>query len=495
MAYLRGLREKTAPLSADGDGHVAQEAARHPAAWRFLLPRRVDGPVVLANLDRVTALNLLHSYPSAIALGRARQDIPPGARGLLWDGRNCPLRHGSVALVVCDDRDGACAEALSPALARDGQQVAIVPSARTYSFALFPTPEQLRAVIGRGWPLTYDGSPRRWLGYWLATTGLWRVMPRSGLAVPWPADSVIDMVLEQISATTGGRAELRGIIAGRGLGQLTLRVRVSGQELAVRAAVTPDSAMRLRNHLSALAQLRHRLGPDQETIGFPRTVASGSAENVSWAAESWLKSRALHASYSWRPSGGGWAVLRAIAAELAAEAKTGHLRAGWAEGWAAGLEAVAPALKEEILTALVPIEAERMPTAWFHGDLWPGNVFLRRRPQPPVIIDWERARPDAPAGLDAVYAEACRVVASRRCTFGEAVAALARSSTRELAATVVGGRPFAEWDRPQQLALLLATAAHYATGENEGAIGDNWTESWGHLNLMPILAELRRPGP
>jgi hypothetical protein len=74
-----------------------------------------------------------------------------------------------------------------------------------------------------------------------------------------------------------------------------------------------------------------------------------------------------------------------------------------------------------------------------------------------VIIDWERARPDAPAGLDAVYAEACRVVTARRCTFGEAVALLARSATRELAATVVGGN-----------------------------------ESWGQLNLMPILAELRR---
>jgi hypothetical protein len=108
-----------------------------------------------------------------------------------------------------------------------------------------------------------------------------------------------------------------------------------------------------------------------------------------------------------------------------------------------------------------------------------------------VVIDWERARPDAPAGLDAVYAEACRVVTARHCTFGEAIALLARSATRALAATVVGGKRFAEWDRPQQLALLIATAAHYATGENEGGKGDQWTESWGQLNLMPVLAELR----
>lgn len=171
-------------------------------------------------------------------------------------------------------------------------------------------------------------------------------------------------------------------------------------------------------------------------------------------------------------------------------AETGTLSSGWAHSWTAGLEAVAPALKEQILKALVPIEAGSMPKAWFHGDLWPGNVFLRRPPQPPVIIDWERARPDAPAGLDTVYAETCRVVTARRCTFGEGIAFLARSATPQLAATVVGGRHFADWDRPQQLALLLATATHYATGENEGGTGDHWTKSWGQLNLMPILAEL-----
>jgi hypothetical protein len=479
-------------LSTDFDGPVAKEAARHPAAWRFLLPRRVDGPVVLANLDPVTTLNLLHSYPSAIVLGRSPRDIPAAAHALLWDGRNCPLRPASIALVVCDDREGLAARALAAALAHDGQRAAIVRSSRPYSFALFPTPEQLRAVIGRGWPLTYDGSPRRWLGYWLATTSLWRFMPRSGLAVPWPGDSVIDLVLDQISATTGHQAELCGFIAGRGLGQLTLRVRACGQELAVRAAVTPDSARRLRNHQCTLDHLRDRLGSDQKSIGFPRTIASGSAQDVSWVAESWLKSRALHASYQWRPSGSGWPILRAIAAELAADARTGWLSDGWADGWTAGLEAVAPALKQEIGTALLPIEAEKMPTAWFHGDLWPGNVFLRKAPQPPVIIDWERARPDAPAGLDAVYAEACRVVTARRCTFGEAVALLARSATPELRATVVGGQHFAGWDRPQQLALLLATATHYATGENEGGTGDHWTESWGKLNLMPLLAEMRR---
>lgn len=471
--------------------HIAQTAARHPAAWRFLLPRRVPGPVVLANLEPITTQNLLRSYPAALVLGRSIAGLEGSARAAVWDGRRSPLRPGTIALIVCDDRDGLSARALAPALAEDGQQVAIVRSGRPYSFALFPTPEQLRAVIGRGWPLTYDGSPRRWLGYWLATTSLWRHLGRSGLALPRTGDSVVDVVLDQVSTTLGSRAELRGLIAGRGLGQLTLRVRCSGRELAVRVAASPDSARRLGNHQRVLADLSVRLGSTQGSVTFPDAVASGSAEGISWAAESWVRIPAVRASRAWRPSGKGWAALRAIAAELAVTAETGHANAGWARGWVTGLEAVAPGLVEEILVALAPIEAARMTTAWCHGDLWPGNVFLRRPPRPPVVIDWERARPDAPAGLDAVYAEVCRIVMARRCTFGDAAAWLARSPSPELAATEVGGRPFAYWERPQQQALLLATATHYATGENEGGPTDRWTESWGEMNVLPIVTALR----
>jgi Phosphotransferase enzyme family len=472
--------------------HIAQAAARHPAAWRFLLPRRVPGPVVLANLEPVTTQNLLRSYPAALVLGRSIPDLEGSTRAAIWDGRRSPLRAGTIALIVCDDRDGSCAQALAPALAGGGQQVAIVHSSRPYRFALFPTPEQLRAVIGRGWPLTYDGGPRRWLGYWLATTPLWRYLGRSGLALPWPGDSVVAVVLDQVSTTLGGRADLRGLIAGRGLGQLTLRVRCSGRELAVRVAASPDSARRLGNHQRVLADLSTRLGSrGQGSVAFPDAIASGSAEGISWAAESWLRIPAVRASRAWRPAGKGWGALRTIAAELARTAETGRAKAGWARGWVTGLDAVAPGLVEEILAALAPIEAASMTTAWCHGDLWPGNVFLRRPPRPPVVIDWERARPDAPAGLDAVYAEVCRTVIARRCTFGEAAAWLARSPSPELTTTEVGGRPFASWERPQQQALLLATATHYATGENEGGPTDRWTESWGEMNVLPIVKALR----
>ncbi len=472
-------------------GHIALKAARHPAAWRFLLPRTVHGPVVLANLEPTMTQNLLLSYPSALVLGRSIPDMEGLTLAAVWDGQSSPLRPGTIALVVCDDRDGVCARVLAPALVDDGQQVAIVSAMRRYRFALFPTPEQLRAVIGHGWPLTFDGSPRRWLGYWLATTPLWRYLGRSGLALSWPGDSVVDVVLDQVTAAVGGQAELRGIIAGRGLGQLTLRVRCSGHELAVRVAVSPDSARRLSNHKRALADLSVRLGSGQRSVAFPEAVAAGSAEGISWAAERWLRSPAVRASRSWRPSGRGWAVLRDIAAELAARAQTGRADAGWARGWVTGLDAVAPGLVAEILAALAPIEAVGMTTAWCHGDLWPGNVFLRKPPRPPVVIDWERARPDAPAGLDAVYAEVCRVVVARHCTFGEAAARLARSASPQLAVIKVGGRQFAEWNRPQQQALLLATVTHYATGENEGGPADRWTASWGEMNVLPIVAAMR----
>ncbi len=528
---MNGPRRAGSPGHANVTGHIARDAARHPAAWRFLLPRKVPGPVVLASLEPVTTQNLLRSYPSALVLARSASDLARPAsdlrglarptsdlrglarpasdlRGLagaaIWDGHRSPLRPGSIALVVCDDRDGVCAAALAPAVADGGGLAAIVRSSRPYRFALFPTPEQLRAVIGAWWPLTYDGSPRHWVGYVLAGTPLWRCLGRSGLAVSWPCDSLVDVVLDQVGAALGSPAELRGLIAGRGLGQVTLRVRCAGSELAVRVAASPAGARRLENHQRVLADLSARLspgslgpgrvgpgrvgpgrvgpgrvGPGRSALAFPEAVASGSADGISWAAERWLRNTALRAA------------LRATAAELAAAAASGRAGAGWARCWVTGLDAVAPALLEEIVAALAPIEAERMATAWFHGDLWPGNVILRRSPRPPVVIDWERARADAPAGLDAVYAEVCRIIRARRCTFGQAAAWLAGSASPELAATVVGGRPFAQWGRPQQQALLLATVTHYATGENEGSPADPWTESWGELNVLPIVTALR----
>ena len=97
---------------AHSGGPVAENAARHPAAWRFLLPRKVAGPVVLANLEPTTVQNLLLSYPSALVLGRSISDLAGLAHAAVWDSHRPPLRPGTIALVVCDDRDGVCADAL-----------------------------------------------------------------------------------------------------------------------------------------------------------------------------------------------------------------------------------------------------------------------------------------------------------------------------------------------------------------------------------------------
>lgn len=464
---------------------------RHPAAWRFLLPRQVPGLVVLANLETTTTQNLLRSYPEAVVLCRSTRGLEDAGRVVFWDGRHSPLRPGTVTLLVCDDRDGVCAETLAPALTEGGRRVAIVCSNRPHRFALFPTPEQLRAVVGRGWPLTYDGTPRRWFGYWLAAGPFWRYLGRSGLCMAWPADSVVQVVLDHVGTVLGDQAALRGLIAGRGLGQVTLRVRCSGRELAVRVAASPDSARRLGNQQRALAQVSARVGSEQRSFAFPVSVASESIDGIAWAAEAWLTSPFLRAGRGWRPDGEGWRALRTIAAELALSAHTGRTGAGWARSWVAGLGAVTPELVEEVVVALGPIEAARMDMAWFHGDLWPGNILLGRPPRPPVVIDWERARPDAVAGLDAVFAEVSRMAITRRCAFGEAAARLARSPSRELAITPVGGRLFADWDRPEQLAVLLATVTHFVTGEEEGGAIDRWTEKWGEVNVLPFMTALR----
>jgi hypothetical protein len=80
---------------------------------------------------------------------------------------------------------------------------------------------------------------------------------------------------------------------------------------------------------------------------------------------------------------------------------------------------------------------------------------------------------------------------TRRCAFGEAAAWLARSPSPELVATAVGGRPFSHWDRPQQLAVLLATVTHFVTGEEEGGSIDHWTKRWGEVNILPMMTALR----
>jgi hypothetical protein len=307
----------------------------------------------------------------------------------------------------------------------------------------------------------------------------------------WPADSVVQAALNDVGTVLGDHAELRGLIAGRGLGQVTLRVRCSGRELAVRVAASPDSARRLGNHQHAMALVSARVGSEQNSFAFPDSVASGTIDGISWAAEGWLTSPFMRAGRSWRPDGEGWRALRPIAAELALSAHTGRTGSGWAQSWVVGLGAVTPELVEEVVVALSPIEAAGMDTAWFHGDLWPGNILLRRPPRPPVVIDWERARPDAPAGLDAVFAEVSRTAMTRRCAFGEAAAALARYPSPELVATVVGGRPFADWGRPEQLAVLLATVTHFATGEEEGRSIDRWSERWGEVHVLPIMTALR----
>src|SRR5215472_17384606 len=92
------------PAVPPSAGPVAAATARHPAAWRFLLPREVDGPVALVDLDPVSTQNVVRSYPGALVVGRSVAEIASLGCGVVWDRRHSPLRPATVALLICDGR-------------------------------------------------------------------------------------------------------------------------------------------------------------------------------------------------------------------------------------------------------------------------------------------------------------------------------------------------------------------------------------------------------
>jgi aminoglycoside phosphotransferase (APT) family kinase protein len=137
-----------------------------------------------------------------------------------------------------------------------------------------------------------------------------------------------------------------------------------------------------------------------------------------------------------------------------------------------------------IQAALLPVEELRLPTSWCHGDLWPGNIVLGR--QLAVVIDWEQGRPDAPAGLDAVFLELNRLAIGSRVTIGVA-AARAVQDPHSLAATLSpGGVPWGEADQALRTAAVVAAVVPYALGPE----GDRHRPPWERENLLPLLSAL-----
>jgi hypothetical protein len=460
----------------------------HQAAWRILLPAAVEGAVVVADFDSLPTEDLLLSYPRAVVLRRAAPG--GGRRAVVWDGRRAPLRDRSVGLLVVDERRGG-GPALDSCLRPGATTARVVSSRRRHRFALYPSPEELEWITAPGWPVLGSASWRRRLARLRATTPLWRTMDRAGLALTAPKPSLVDSVLAGIGAATGTSPRLRGVVVGRGRGQLTLRVGARRADLAVRLALTSRATERLEAHRRAQDLLG---GADPGRLAVPEVVAGGETGGATWLAERWLSGRSGPGGRAWAGEGGrGWVATRAVARALAERAPTGRAGPGWARAFASALLGAYPDRAAPLVAALGPIEAAGLATAWIHGDLWPGNVFLRHR-GPPLVIDWDLARPDGPAGLDAVFAELCRLMLHRRSSLGQAAAVVVGEASPRLGLDdcPVGGRRWGDLDAPLRRALVVAALVGQASAGSTAA--DRGEAAWWNENLAPVAAALRRLG-
>jgi hypothetical protein len=492
---LPGPGDPLAELVAEALGRLGRRAVplwRHPGIWRVLAPARPGGPVALADLDALSAHNLVLSYPGAVVLARTAGQLDGLPRRAVWDGRRPPLRPGCLALAVADDRQGAAA-ALAPAMAPGAGQVSLVPSRRPHDYALYPTPQALEWVAARGWPTMGARSLRKRLARLRATTPAWRLMCRVGLRVAAGGESLADQVAAQLSQLTGEPAAVRGLFVGRGTGQTTLRVRLGRLDAAVRLGLTQRGVERLLAHQDAQNRVAQAAAESSKAFSVPEELACGWAGGVYWVAERWVEGRPGPGGRQWWARGPGWAHSLAVADALSRHAPTGELGEGWARRWCSELGRADPAHLEEVVEALCVLEAAGVPAAWCHGDLWPGNVFLRRG-RPPAVIDWDRARPDAPAGLDGVYSAIYRVVVAESCTLGQATARLVGRPERVAQAGPlrVGGRPWDVWPLEVRRALVVAAFVRNASGGSGGQ--PVWDEDWVRTNAGPVVAALRQAG-
>lgn len=463
-----------------------ETVGRHPGLWRVLLPLDIAGPVVVANLGRIRTENLQNTYPDAVSLAEEMGDLRDARRGVVWDGRRAPFRQGSVGLVVADDRDGRTLEALRGARHPGAGTAALVRANRKFDYVVYPHADYPLLITRQEWPTwTAGSSVRLRLARFRVRTPLWRLTGRDGLRVEAAGVSLATTVLGDVAERSGEPAALQGVLVGRGRGQMTLRARLGQADVAVRLALTPRGVERLRAHETA----QRRLHGQEERFGFsvPRIILAGEIAGVDWVAEEWLAGRSGPGGRAWATRGGwGWDVTSQAAVSLARELPTGNLGAGWAPRWAAPLCAVAPDHFEEIVEMLEPVERSGMETAWSHGDLWPGNVFLRGREEPPLIIDWDRGRDDAPAGLDAVFLEVVRISLDRKVTVGAAAAALVMTGGPALDTVAVGGRMWSHWPAPVRHGLVAAAFLRTASGGS--VLRPTWSELWLEENLRPLLA-------
>jgi hypothetical protein len=423
------------------------------AVWAVLLPAEAAGPVVLADLPPRTAMLLARRYPGALVLAR---DPRPGA--VVWDGARAPVEYG-VGLLVCAD---AAAGALRPLCAPEAAVVTVGGTPRRTGGALVPDETE---PVSFAMPGTLPHGPRALLA---RLSGR-----RVGLLVEGVERSLADAVLADVSRALGRPFTLAGVMVGSAA---LLRAASPGGDVVVSVALPRPEDLRRHDIVGTVAA---EVGPVRRWL--PRELAAGDTLGCHWRVVAWAGRTA--GRRTWNAKGGGWAHAREIAAALA-ETPTGVIGDGWARRWSGPATAFGAATRQAFEDLLAPLPDD-LPTSWCHGDLWQGNLLYDG--DDVTLIDWENARRDAPAGIDAVLVEAWRRLYTQGRTFGQACAELCHADPLPAGVPplVVGGRAWADWSDAERRALVTAAFLLHAGNRALRDLDDEWREA----NLVPFLGD------
>lgn len=447
------------------------------AAFVALLPADPGGPVVVALSDELSP-HVQAAIPGALVLTEdpTAARWPDPARVVRWDGRTPPVAPASAGLLLLD-AERYDAASLGGVLATGGTLAVLGPDG---PHVVYPSAERPELVWRRSWPVTVPSGPVPWLRRRL---GLARALSPGGagraprlLVTGAPGPSLADEVLTDLEAHTGVPGELVGLVTA---GHTVLRVRRPDGDVAVRLSlVDPGRETDREDRVRADVPAADRF--------LPHVVARGRTRGRPWVATRWTP----------RPgSGPRWPspeLQRRAADELVEELSacvTGTTGPGWAARWAGSAHVVPPALAARWAELLRPLEGG-LPTAWCHGDLWPGNVLLDG--DRATVIDWDNASPDAPQGLDRLLAPALRVADDpERMPVAEILRLVDEVDAVD---AVVAGRPWPEWERPVRVALALAAVVLHLRNRSLHDLGAQALERT-LAAVQEALDPVEGPGP
>ena len=420
------------------------------AAFAALLPAEPAGPVVLlVGADLVPHLQQV--YPGAVT--------------------SAP--EGSAALVVADVSLHR-AEDAARLLGDDGVLAVLGPRG---PHRVYPSLAHPELVWRRGWPVQMASGPVPWVRRRLGLgIGRGDAVPR--LSVSGDVPSFADRVLADLERATGRPGTLVGLVTG---GHTVLRVRTADGDLAVRLSLT-DPDRDVDAWTTVLADV-----PSAEPL-LPEVVARGRVGDRPWVATHWTPRR-RGLAWPWPRPERQWSAAERLA-ELLGDHPTGRTATGWAARWVAGAHVVPGEVRRRWERRLEMLECG-VPTAWCHGDLWPGNVLLDR--DLVTVIDWDNAGPDAPAGLDHLLVQAMRASAADGTLVSEELLALV-DAPGPLADRTVAGLPFGHHDRETRAALALAGVVLYLRNRSLHDLGSEQLDR--HLAAVDrALGETVAPRP